>query len=51
MEKSPMMMPQPMPVPSVNSTTLDNSRPEPTQNSPYAAAPASLANATGIPQW
>ena len=32
------MMPQPMPVPSVNITMLCSSRPAPTQNSPYAAA-------------
>jgi hypothetical protein len=31
---SPMMMPPPTPVPSVSSTRLEYSRPEPTQNSP-----------------
>ena len=44
-----MMIPQPMPVPKVNSTMLLNSRPEPTQYSPLAAALASLANVTGNP--
>ena len=47
---SPMMMPPPTPVPSVRRMRLVSSRPEPTQNSPYAAAVASFAYVTVWPQ-